>query len=253
MQLYGYIRVSTDDQADSLALQDKLISQYCDMYGHDLVDVFVDENVSGGTPLEKRAGGAALCDALRDGGADGMIMKELDRAFRLTVDGLLTADFFNKQGWEIHAVYDRVDTSTPDGWAALAHKLVMGEWERRKIQHRTRGALRARRESGRAFGPTPYGLVKVSSDDNTLKALYKDPATWGVREWIIDSRKELSLDRIARDLMDMNVPNPSGGHRWHKSTLKVIIDTHHGLEHIPFLDDEHDTVVSIDNFARKSA
>ena len=194
-------------------------------------------------------------DRLRDGEADGIVITELDRAFRLTVDGILQSDWFTDQGLGIFTINERVDTSTPDGWLSFAIKLVTGEWERRKTRWRTRRSLMGLRERGKLYsGTVPYGCVKIEcgreTDDHgnerTKYRLYRDPETWGLREMIVELRdgEELSLRAICAELQERGVPAPSGGRLWHISTLLGILESHDGLKHIPLLPVETETAVS---------
>ena len=254
-RLLGYVRTSTDEQGNSLTDQDTALHRFCDLYGHELVDVIVEEDVSASVPLEKRPRGRELMDRLRDGGADGIVITELDRAFRLTVDGILQSDWFTDQGLVICTINERVDTSTPDGWLSFAIKLVTGEWERRKTRWRTRRTLAGLRERGKLYsGTVPYGCVKTECgrepDDNggvRIKyRLYRDPETWGAREMIVRMREdeELSLRAICAELQERGVPAPSGGRLWHISTLQGILESHDGLKHIPLRTDAHEAPVS---------
>jgi hypothetical protein len=66
---YGYIRVSSDEQADSglgLEAQRQRIRAYCELKGLQLTTLFEDPAVSGGKPLSSRpAGSRLLADARR--------------------------------------------------------------------------------------------------------------------------------------------------------------------------------------------
>ncbi len=255
-RLLGYVRTSTDDQDNSLSDQDTALHRFCELYGHELVDVIVDKDVSASVPLEKRPGGRVLMDRLRDGEADGIVITELDRAFRLTVDGITQSDWFTDQGLAIFTIAERVDTSTPDGWLSFAIKLVTGEWERRKTRWRTRRTLAGLRERGKLYsGTVPFGCVKVEcgreddghGNERIKYRLYRDPETWGMREMIVSLREdnELSLRAICAELQERGVPAPSGGRLWHISTLLGILESHDGLKHIPFQPDSPEPLVSV--------
>lgn len=229
MKLLGYIRVSTEEQAkdgQSLAIQDMQLHRYAELYDAQLVDVIVDEGVSAGTALEKRPGGSELLDRLRDGEADGVVFQRIDRVFRLTVDGLVTAAKFNRQGIALHSVNEHINSATPDGWLSLTILLATAEYERNKIKQRAVETSAGLREQGKVWGHTPFGCMRAGSQ------LYRDPDTWAVRELIITLRKALSYAAVCTELQARKIPAPSGGKLWHRSTLKGIVDTHHSLEHI---------------------
>ena len=86
MAVYGYARVSTQEQIDntSLAEQIRKIQGLALIRGEDVGEVFTDEGVSGSVQLAKRDAGSRLVAALQPG--DVVVMTQLDRAFRDTVD-----------------------------------------------------------------------------------------------------------------------------------------------------------------------
>ncbi len=68
MRAIAYIRVSTNEQADSglgLESQAERIRAYCTMRKLDLVELVSDPGVSGGKPLASREGGQRLLDAIQ--------------------------------------------------------------------------------------------------------------------------------------------------------------------------------------------
>jgi site-specific DNA recombinase len=81
MKLVGYIRVSTQEQADntSLADQRKKIKSYCVAMGHELVEVF--EEVGSGKNTTDRPLFTQALEAVRYR-ADGIIAAKLDRLWR---------------------------------------------------------------------------------------------------------------------------------------------------------------------------
>lgn len=250
MRLFGYIRVSTEDQAkdgQSLAIQDLQIQRYCDLYEHTLVDVFVEEGVSAGAPLENRPQGRELIARLQGDEAEGIVIQRLDRLTRVTIDGLLLFASFNRQGLAVHSVNDRIDSATPDGWVQLTLMLAMAEYERNKIRQRAKETADGLRAQGKVYGPTPYGCMSVDG------RLFRDPTTWAVREQIMDWRKGLSLRAIVEELRVRKIAAPGGGRCWHVSTLLGIIRSHPDIQNIPFIEDVIDTPASpSDPFARRT-
>ena len=64
--------------------------------GEDVAEVFTDEGVSGSVQLAKRDAGSRLVAVLQPG--DVVVMTQLDRAFRDTVDALTMAEAWKAQG-----------------------------------------------------------------------------------------------------------------------------------------------------------
>ena len=70
MAVYGYVRVSTDRQAndgESLGAQQRIIEGYAMMNGLTLDKVFVARGVSGSRPVSERPQGAQLLSVLLAG------------------------------------------------------------------------------------------------------------------------------------------------------------------------------------------
>lgn len=239
MKLLGYIRVSTDEQAEkgkSISVQEMQLAKYCELYDHELVDVLLDDGISASVDLDRRPGGANLLMKLEDGLAQGVVIQRVDRGFRKTINGLVTAARFNACGWTIHSVNERIDTSTPDGWLQLTILLAMAEYERNKIVQRAHEISNGLRDQGIAWGHAPYGCIRVGDQ------IYRDPAKWSLRQRIIDLRMQgLSLRVIGRTLQRDGIRAPNGGRLWHLNTLTTILQSHDSLHHLPFLSDpSHD-------------
>lgn len=56
MNVVGYVRVSTDEQSLGIEMQRKAIEELCKIEGFTLIDVKIDENVSGSTDPFTRPG-----------------------------------------------------------------------------------------------------------------------------------------------------------------------------------------------------
>jgi DNA invertase Pin-like site-specific DNA recombinase len=231
MRLIGYIRVSTEEQArdgHSIGTQRAQLRKYCELRGYDLVDVVTDKGVSGSTRFERRAGGKAVIGRLARSEADGIVVQRLDRAFRQTIDGLMTAEWFDRRGLTINSVHELIDTSTSFGYWALTMMLANAKLERDRTSERCAEISARLREEGRVFGGVPYGCVAAEG------RLYRDPEAWAQREDIVALYARLrSLRQTAKRLRELGVPPPNGGAHWDISTLSRIVKTHGELEHIP--------------------
>jgi len=90
-------------------------------------------------------------------------------------------------------------------------------------------------------------IVEGQDDEgNDIKALYRDPVTWAVRDRIVSLKRDgATVTDIIVHLAREGVPAPggkgkdgkaTGGKRWHRSTIRRILETHDDLKHIPPLD-----------------
>lgn len=157
--VYGYIRVSTDRQADSglsLKAQANLIGAAARLaakqHGLAIGRVFRDPAVSASTrPLIGRPGGRALNEILRPG--DHVVIAKLDRAFRNTRDCLNTCETWIARGITIHFLDLGVETATPAGRLMLSILAAIAQWESSRIGERIRDA----QQTAIAAGRSPVG------------------------------------------------------------------------------------------------
>src|SRR4051812_28580331 len=84
MRAFGYVRVSTSDQADGYGLeaQEAAIKTYCRAEGLRLVEILRDEGVSGSNGLDTREGLGVALARLEAGDGDLLVVSRLDRLAR---------------------------------------------------------------------------------------------------------------------------------------------------------------------------
>src|SRR4051812_33744509 len=100
---YGYVRVSTDRQAEegeSLSAQERQLAGYAMQHGWTLARVFREEGVSGSIPLRERPAGARLLATLCPG--DAVVAPKLDRMFRSALDALTVVKELQARGVSLH-------------------------------------------------------------------------------------------------------------------------------------------------------
>jgi DNA invertase Pin-like site-specific DNA recombinase len=217
---YGYIRVSTGEQADSgagLDAQRHTIEGYAAKSGLPLVEVFSDEGISGAAGIEDRAGLAAAIGALRRG--DVLIVAKRDRLGRDVMLVGMIDRMIGKRGAAIVSA-DGVGNGT--GAADQFMRTVMdaaAEFERGLIRARTKAAMGAMRRSGRLTGTVPFGWT-ADADGN----LHEVPEEQEVITRIVALRAEgTSLRRIAA-ILDAAGRKTKTGKRWYGETVRSILD-----------------------------
>ena len=113
----GYIRVSSNDQADngiSLDAQRHRLTAYCTAHGLTLARVEEDAGISAKKTTNRPALQRALA-ALKKGEAKGLVVVKLDRLSRTTADLLRMMTKAERERWELHSLGEHLDTSTPHG------------------------------------------------------------------------------------------------------------------------------------------
>jgi len=203
----GYIRVSTDDQADSglgLEAQRSLIEGECGRRGWNLVHVFEDAGVSGKSLAGRPALTKAL-EAVRGHSADALVVAKLDRLSRSLLDFAGLMEQARKEGWALVALDLGVDTTTPSGEMLASVLASFAQYERRLIGQRTKDALAVKKAQGARLGRPPV----------------LDKAV--VRRIERARRRGQSLQAIANALNIDGVGTAHGGSKWHASTVRSVL------------------------------
>ncbi len=157
MAVYGYARVSTEDQ--NLDLQrDALRAAGCEQ-------IFDDVGVS--AVAKTRRGFDNLVDVLQDG--DTLIIWKLDRAFRSLRQALDVLEVFDRRGIEFRSLTDQIDTTTPMGKCMYQVRNAFAELERSLISERTKAGMEAARARGKRIGRPPVlTLTDIQKARQTL-------------------------------------------------------------------------------------
>ncbi|EDS1782325.1 TPA: recombinase family protein [Klebsiella pneumoniae] len=151
--LIGYARVSRDKQETALQL-DALDKAGCQR-------VYV-EKLSGASP--ERPELERCLDTLREG--DTLIVWHLDRLGRSIKDLIEIVSSLKRQGIGFRSLTQSdIDTTTANGALVFHVFAALAEYERARLQERTRAGLEAARARGRRGG-RPLAM----SDDNARKA-----------------------------------------------------------------------------------
>ena len=168
---YGYLRVSTDAQADSglgLEAQRSAITAAAGRLGLDLGDVFTDAGLSGALELEDRPGLFAAVNALKRG--DVLLVAKRDRLGRDVVAVAMLERLTARKGARIISAAGE-GTEGTDAASMLQRRILdaFGEYERLIIGQRTKAALKAKRDRGERAGNIPFGY-SLNADGRTLDA-----------------------------------------------------------------------------------
>lgn len=157
--IYGYVRVSTDLQANSQQAQADALRAYADKAGLTLAEVFVDKDVSGSIPLKDRPAGKQMWDRLRSG--DTVVITTKDRAFRSLVDAATTVLQWRELGVRLHILDFPVDLSTDEGEMVFLQGAVFSQYERKQIGKRIKVSIAHRKSKGIPYGGMrPWGYVR---------------------------------------------------------------------------------------------
>lgn len=150
MNVAIYTRVSTVEQARdgySLAAQEKLLREYCKMKKYDVIEVYSDEGISGGT-IEKRPGMNKLLEDARMNKFDIILVWKLTRFSRSLKDILNTCDELEKIGIYLESYSESFDSKTPAGRLTRGLLGLVGQFEREVLSENVSMGLNERAMRG---------------------------------------------------------------------------------------------------------
>lgn len=154
-QVVAYLRVSTEEQADSglgLEAQASAIAAEAERRNWTVVETFTDAGVSGSVQPMDRPGMASAVSMCRDGQADVIVAAKLDRLSRDTRHALAFHEFANRCGFKWLAVDADDDTTTADGEFLFTMRMGLATRERKLIGERTKAALQVKKANGARLG-----------------------------------------------------------------------------------------------------
>jgi DNA invertase Pin-like site-specific DNA recombinase len=216
MATIAYLRVSTDQQADSGAGLDAQ-HDACTKAGGALRGVYRDEGISGAAGLEKRPALLEAIASLQRG--DVLMVAKRDRLGRDPLVVAMIESAVQRKGARIQsAAGEGTDSDSPSD--VLMRRMVdaFAEYERLIIGARTKAALQAKKARGERVGHIPFGM-RLSADGVHLE---EDPTE---QETILKVEElqatGLSLRKIA-DYLNNNGILKREGTPWNHVNLHAI-------------------------------
>src|SRR3954471_11296030 len=158
MRMIGYVRVSTDRQAEkgvSLEAQEAKIRAMATVQGAELLDVIVDGGES--AKSLNRPGLQKVMALVNAGKVDGVIVAKLDRLTRSVKDLCGLLELLEKRKVALVSVAESLDTGSAAGRLVITIMGAVSQWEREAIGERTRDALRHKSSKGERVGNIAYG------------------------------------------------------------------------------------------------
>lgn len=205
MKVIAYVRVSTEEQAThgvSLGAQEAKCRQYCELFGHELLEVIVDAGQSAKTL--NRPGLQDCLRQLKTGQAEGLLVLKLDRLTRSVRDlGELLEVYFQKAA--LISIQEQCDTSSAAGRLSLNLLISVSQWEREVIGERTSTALQFKKSQGVILGAPALSDLKAIARIKELRA------------------DRLTLRAIAQKLTEEGFQTLKGG-KWGPETVNKILN-----------------------------
>jgi len=167
---------------------------------------------------KKRPGLQRALKALKKRDVEGIVVVKIDRLSRSTKDVLDLADQAQREGWQLHSIDERLDTSSPQGRFTLTLLAALAQMEREQIAERTRVAMaELKRQGKRVSGRPPFGyrfkgdkVVPVRAEQRIVRRIRKLKAE-GLGSW-----------RITKRMNARGGKNPRTGKPWSRGSVFAI-------------------------------
>ncbi len=161
----AYIRVSTEDQAESglgMDAQRSRCKAMCEVKAWPEPTFYVDDGISGTKDVHKRPGLHSMVDDIKAGKVNVVVVPSLDRLGRRMHIIIDLLQRFNEHRVSLVSCKESFDTSTPQGQFVLHMFAALAQLERDLISQRTIDALFEREmRDGETGGRLPYGYIRT--------------------------------------------------------------------------------------------
>lgn len=195
MTIYGYMRVSTEDQTHDLQY-DALIKA-----GISPDNIFADK--ISGMAVEKPEQDRLLTLLQPN---DTLVVWKIDRLGRSTGRLCLLIEELKERSIEFKSVSDPIDTTSAFGAAIVRFAAVFAQLERDLISERTKAGLEARRARGQKLGPK-FKYTQEQRDEairlyqTTDLNMAKVAAQLGLKRWLVEQickgvTKDIPINRL---------------------------------------------------------
>lgn len=217
----GYIRVSSQDQADSglsLTHQENKIRAYCEALDLNLIGIESDAGYSAKSLT--RPAMQTVVDMVKRGAVDTVVILKLDRLTRSVRDLGALVELFEKTGVALISVQDSINTATAAGRLVLNVLGSVAQWEREAVGERTKAALSVKKAAGERVGTIPFGY-NLADDGKSLIANESEQEAIAIMKQL--RAMKLSFGKIALELEKRGIKTKKGGSRWQAKTVLNIL------------------------------
>lgn len=232
MKLAGYVRVSTDAQAErgfGLDVQEDVIRQWASGAGHAVALLCGDEGISGTKDASERPGLTDALSAVCEGSVSGLVVARMDRLARsLTIQEACLAQVWRYGGLMFSADVGEIQADDPDDPMRTFVRQVMGaaaQLDRAATVARLRAGRQAKANGGgyAGYGPPPFGFC---AEGGELVPLEDEQAAL-VR--ILELHRSGASLRSIGETLTSEGYQPKRADAWRPATLRRIIARAEGI------------------------
>jgi DNA invertase Pin-like site-specific DNA recombinase len=222
MKVIGYLRVSTDQQAESglgIEAQLKAIEVYAEKNGCKITSIYRDDGISGAAQLEDRVG---LMDALNNlGKGDILLVAKRDRLARGDNMALIQMMVTKKKAKIISTAGEGTEGDQDDPMMYMMRGMtdLFSGFERLLIKSRTKAALSAKKARGERVGHIPFGYQLADDGIHIEMNELEQSILTQMREL---RSKGLSIRNIAEEMNQRGAFN-RGQAKWNHASVHRVM------------------------------
>ena len=218
-KVIGYCRVSTTIQMEkdnSIKNQKKQILDYCKRFDYELVDVYVDEGISG--LKHNRDGLNELLNIVKKGNIDGVVVYSLSRLGRKLTDVIGWIELLSKKNIDFISIKENFNVNEIYGKLMLNILGSLNEFEVNVLGERIKDVKQYKKSKNEVYcGDILFGmykrngkLVKNNYELKTLKLIKN------LRE-----KQSLSYNKISEYLNDKGILSKNKC-KWYSNSVSSV-------------------------------
>lgn len=220
LDLGGYIRISThkETQLSSIDNQKRLLYEWAELNGHNLIKVYVD--IKSGEYTYQRDELKEMLEDIKKGVIRGVVVKEISRTSRDVMDMLELKRKIAHLGGFIISLKESYDSRRDDDEFLLILYSALAQKERRTTSGRVKITQLIKAKEGKTNVPVPALGYKLSEDRQTL-VINEDTAP--VVRFIFDKYLEgWGQLKIAKYLNEKGIKTRRGA-EWCTNAIRTIL------------------------------
>ena len=163
MKVWLYCRLSRDEdeEMNSLNKQRRILEDYANQNGYEIVGQSFDDNVSGMTFQRKGLGELEL--AVEENRIEAVLVKDLSRLGRHRTQTALFIDHLRENNVKVISVTEGIDTANENDDLLIGFKQIFNDFYAKDISKKVRAGVRQKQKNGLIVN-LPMGYYK---DRNT--------------------------------------------------------------------------------------
>jgi len=218
-KVIGYCRVSTTIQMEkdnSIKNQTEQIKDYCKRFDLELVDVFIDEGISG--LKSDRDGLNQLLDIVNKGNIDGVVVYSLSRLGRKLTNVIQWIELLMKKNIDFFSIKENFNVNEIYGKLMLQILGSLNEFEVNVLGERIKDVKQYKKSKNEVYcGDILYGMYKRG--DRLIKNNYELKTLKLIKE--MREKDSMSYSKISGFLNLNNIPSKNKK-QWYPSSVRSV-------------------------------